>query len=81
MRTEVVWGNCQSAQDGWILEGSQVKPEGQTDQITEDPDQKHTEGFKLLPKSSHKPLKALSRRKMWSDVLYWECFISSANIE
>lgn len=42
-----------------------MKPEGQTDQITEgDPDQKHTEGFKLLPKNSNKPAKALDRRKM-----------------
>lgn len=42
-----------------------MKPEGQTDQITEgDPDQKHTEGFKLLSKSSNKSVKALDRRKM-----------------
>ena len=47
-------GELPEAQDGWILEGSQVKPGGQTDQITEGPDQKHTEGFKLLPKSSNK---------------------------
>jgi len=42
-----------------------VKPEGKTDQITEgNPDQKHTEGFKLLPKSNNKAAKALDRRKM-----------------
>ena len=42
-----------------------MKPEGKTDQITEgNPDQKHTEGFKLLPKSNNKAAKALDRRKM-----------------
>ena len=41
-----------------------MKPEGKTDQITEgNPDQKHTEGFKLLPKSNNKAAKALDRRK------------------
>lgn len=37
------------------------------------PDQKYTEGFKLLPKNSNKSAKALDRRKM--------PFICSTNIE
>lgn len=50
--------------------------------MTEGPDQKYTEGFRLHLKSYKKLLKALGGRETWSGILYsyWELFFC-LNIE
>lgn len=49
MRKKGHVGELPEVRDGWIQEESQVKLEGQ---ITENPDQKYAEGFRLYPNSS-----------------------------
>lgn len=66
-------GELPEVQDGWIQEQSPVKLEGQKGQITENPDQKYAEGLDFILTAV-----ALSRREMWSEVLYsyWQLFLS-----
>lgn len=61
MMIKVVMGKLPEAEDCWVLQGNHAK-EGQAGHITEDPDQKHIQVFRLHPKSGKKPLEGSEDR-------------------